>query len=69
MVLCKWFDAETTSLKVLFTSDISETRDGVTIVAACVAINDQFSNRLNWAQRHLLSSGDCSNGTFEIKQA
>ena len=35
------------------------------ILAACVAINDQFANRLNWSQRQLTSSGDCSNGTVK----
>ena len=35
------------------------------ILLACVAINDQFANRLNWSQRQFTSSGDCSNG--EVK--
>ena len=65
MILCKWFDAGTSSLEMLFTSDGSITREGVKILAACVAINEQFANRLNWSQRQLTSSGDCSNGKFK----
>ena len=65
MVLCKWFDAGTSSLEISFTSDSSVNDQGVKILAACVAINDQFANRLNWSQRHLTSSGDCSNGTVK----
>ena len=62
LVLCKWFDAGTSSLKILFTSDENHTDEGVKILAACVAINDQFANRLNWSQRQSTSSGDCSHG-------
>ena len=65
MILCKWFDAGTTSLEILFTSDSWINDQGVKILAACVAINDQFANRLTWSQRQLTSSGDCSNCSFK----
>ena len=65
MTLCKWFDAGTTSLEISFTSDQSVTKEGVKILAACVAINARFAKRLNWNQRQLVSSGDCSNGNFK----
>ena len=63
LILCKWFDAGTSSLEISFTSDGTVTKDGVKILAACVATNDQFANRLDWSQRHLTTNGDCSNGT------
>lgn len=33
------------------------------MVAACVATNIEFKSRLDWSQRHLLSSGDCTTTT------
>ena len=65
LILCKWFDAGTSSLEILFTSDRSVNDNGVKILAACVASNAQFANRLNWSQRQFITSGDCSNGTVK----
>ena len=64
LILCRWFDAGTSSVEISFTSDGSVNDQGVKILAACVAINDQFANRLTWSQRNTTSSGDCSNGSF-----
>ena len=62
MILCKWFDAGISSLKISFTSDFSVVEMGVEILVACVATNIQYSKRLNWRQRNRISSGDCENG-------
>ena len=64
LILCKWFDAGTSSLEILFTSDNIIAEEGVKILTACVAIKAQFANRLKWTERQLTSSGDCSNGTL-----
>lgn len=68
IILCKWFDAGTSSLEISFTSDEVWTDYGVKILAACVSTTAQFANRINWSQRQLTSRGDCSNRKFKSIQ-
>ena len=63
-VLCKWFDSGASSVEILFTSDASKVNTGVEMLAACVSTADQFTNRLSWSQRQLVTSGDCEHGKF-----